>query len=568
MDALSAHHQPGHHPVISLSDLDSPITTPLPATATAGTIHLLTKTDSHFTATDETGSSGSGSRKFRNHHSTGSTEPEDVSKTSSPEYGHFKTSDYTIAVTEQRSNGVFEDGESSQLGEIVAGPNGEGGLQYKVYRRRWIGLIVLALLNVITSWGWLSFAASADLAAQLFGFETTSRINWLSTVILLAYVVASPFVTWILIKRSVKPAMIVCAVLCVVGNWLRYAGIVKRIYGLVMVGQILIGIAQPFALSSTGYYTDMWFTSRSRISANAISTIANPLGGAIAQLVGPAIVVVPEDFKTFILITAVIASAFGALVLIVPAHPPLPPCPSAAFEKLPVRTSLSLLVRNRVYLALLAMFSVYVALFNTYTTYILQIMQPYGYTNIQAGIAGAILIIVGLLCCAVTSPILDRTHSFILVIKIALPLMAGCYIALNFTSTFSQQLIGPYLVSAVLGAISFSILPVLLEWVQEQTSPVTPALPSTILWGGGCLLGGILIIAMDALKYGPDQGSPPGNMKRALILQTVMACVGVLPAYFIRDASVNHRIVADEAHFRQTTAAQTQSEAEVNQAAT
>lgn len=557
MDTLSNHRESGHHPEISLSDLDSPTANPLPTTtATAGTLHLLTKTDSQFSATDDTGSSGSGSRKFQNHNST----VEDVSKSSTTEYG-FKNSDYTIAVTEQPSNG---DGRSSQLGEVVDTTNSDGSPQYKVYRRRWIGLIVLALLNIITSWGWLSFAASADLAAELFGFETTSRINWLSTVILLAYVVASPFVTWILIKKSVKPAMIVCAVLCVVGNWLRYAGIVKKIYGLVMVGQILIGIAQPFALSSTGYYTDMWFTSRSRISANAVSTIANPLGGAIAQLVGPAIVIVPEDFKTFILITAVIASAFGALVLIVPAHPPLPPCPSAAIEKLPVRTSLGLLVRNKVYLALLAMFSVYVALFNTYTTYIFQIMHPYGYSSTQAGIAGAILIIVGLLCCAVTSPILDRTHSFILVMKIALPLMAGCYIALNFTSTYSQQLIGPYLVSAVLGAISFSILPVLLEWVQEQTSPVTPALPSAILWGSGCLLGSILIIAMDALRYAPDQGSPPGNMKRALILQTVMACVGVLPAYFIKDASVNHRIVADEAHFRQTA---TQSEAEVNQAA-
>lgn len=416
---------------------------------------------------------------------------------------------------------------------------------YKSYKRRWIGLLALALLNIMTSWGWLSFSALSTETTELFAFTSDAPVNWLSTVILFAYVSVSPLCAWVLTRKNIKFAMTVCAVLCSLGNWLRYIGVVRKQFWLLMLGQILIGFAQPFALSSTGYYTDMWFTSRSRVSANAISTIANPLGGAIAQLVGPAIVSTSGDLKKFILLTAILSSAFGLIVLIVPDKPPLPPCPSATIVKLPLRESLRALVHNKLYLALLTMFSAYVGLFNAYSTFINQIMEPYGYSSDQAGITGAVLIVAGIVCCAITSPIIDRTHNFILLIKITLPIMGICYICLNFTSTTSGQLIGPYLVSGVLGAVSFSILPVLLEWVQEQTSPVTPALSSAILWNGGNLLGGILIIAMNALKYGADEGSPPGNMKRSLILQTVVGCVAILPVWFVKQAKDNSRVKED-----------------------
>lgn len=418
------------------------------------------------------------------------------------------------------------------------------GVVYKVYKRRWFGLLSLALLNLIVSWGWLSFAAISSIAADAFGLASESPINWLSTVVLFSYVVASPLVALVLTRRGVKDSILICASLITLGNWLRYIGTVRNKFGLVMFGQILIGFSQPFSLSAANYYTDMWFTSRSRVSANAIATIANPLGGAIAQLVGPAMVTEPGQLKDFILVTAAVATGFGITAIFVPRKPQHPPCRSATIVKLPLVESLKLLVKNKVFLAVFVLFSIYVALFNAYTTFVNQIMEPYGYSSDEAGLAGAILIIAGIVCCAVTSPIIDRTHCFVTFIWCAPPVMAACYIALNFTATRSLQLIGPYLVSGVLGAVSFSILPVLLEWIQEQTSPVTPALPSALLWNGGNFLGAVLIIAMDALKNAPTEGTPPGNMKKALILQTVFACVGIPCLCFVRE-SKNKRIALD-----------------------
>lgn len=420
--------------------------------------------------------------------------------------------------------------------------------KYKSYKRRWIGILGLSLFNILTSWGWLSFSAISSQTAELFGLSSEAPVNWLSTVILFSYIVASPIVSYVLHRWNVKVAMFICALLCITGNWLRYAGTVTQKFGLVMFGQILIGFAQPFALNSPTYYTDLWFTSKSRVSANAIASISNPFGGAIAQLVGPAIVSAPEDIKTFILVTACIASGASLIVFATPAKPDIPPCASATISKLSLLQSLRTLSTNVPFILAFSMFSIYVGLFNAYTTFINQIMEPYGYSSDEAGYTGAILIIAGIVCAAVTSPIIDRTHNFILLFLIALPLIAGCYISLIYTATYSKQLIGPFLVSGILGAISFSLLPALLEWIQEQTSPVSPAVSATLLWNGGQLFGAIFIISMDALKYGPTDGSPPGNMHRALIFQAVWASVGVSPIFFLNKVSKPNQRISRDTH--------------------
>jgi FLVCR family MFS transporter 7 len=56
---------------------------------------------------------------------------------------------------------------------------------------------------------------------------------------------------------------------------------------VVMFGQILTGLAQPFVLSAPTRYSDLWFTGRGRVAATAVSTLANPFGGALAQLIDP-----------------------------------------------------------------------------------------------------------------------------------------------------------------------------------------------------------------------------------------------------------------------------------------
>jgi hypothetical protein len=179
-------------------------------------------------------------------------------------------------------------------------------------------------------------------------------------------------------------------------------------------------------------------------------------------------------------------------------------------------------------------FVVYVGLFNNVSSLINQILQPYSFSETQAGIAGALLIVVGLVTAAVTSPIIDRTKMFLFAIKLQVPIVGIAYLAFTWAPQ-TRQIAASYAILSILGAASFSLVPVVLEYLIELTHPVSPEVTSTICWSGGQLLGGIFILISDALRApGPNDGSadnhtdrPPGNMWKALVFQTVIALVVV-----------------------------------------
>jgi FLVCR family MFS transporter 7 len=73
-----------------------------------------------------------------------------------------------------------------------------------------------------------------------------------------------------------------------------------------MFGQILTGLAQPFVLAAPTRYSDLWFSNRGRIAATAVMSLANPFGGALAQLVGPELADEPGEIPNMVLYIAII----------------------------------------------------------------------------------------------------------------------------------------------------------------------------------------------------------------------------------------------------------------------
>jgi MFS family permease len=176
-----------------------------------------------------------------------------------------------------------------------------------------------------------------------------------------------------------------------------------------------------------------------------------------------------------------------------------------------------------------------VGLFNSTSSLLNQILLPYGYSEEEAGIAGAILIVVGLVASAVTSPLIDRTKSYLLAIRVAVPLIGLCYLifiwmpATKGDGSGGGGVAGPYVIMALLGASSFSLLPVVVEYMVELTHPISPEVTSTLAWSGGQLLGGVFIVVSGALKAAPDDEGedPPANMRDALIFAAVVALAAV-----------------------------------------
>ncbi|KAF2853323.1 MFS general substrate transporter [Plenodomus tracheiphilus IPT5] len=441
---------------------------------------------------------------------------------------------------------------NEQAAAQVAAHDQEGGIRrrlgrnkktyshvhFKVYKRRWFGLAQLVLLNIVVSWDWLTFGPVSTTAATYFR-TTETAINWLSTGFLFAFVVACPLTIYVL-HRGPKNSIVAASVLLLLGNWIRYAGTKTNggIFGVVMFGQILTGLAQPFVLAAPTRYSDMWFTERGRVGATALATLANPFGGALAQLINPFLGSIPQ----VVLIVSIIATIACIPSVFIPAAPPTPPTSSSGLSKTPIAKSLNIMIRSPSFYIIFLAFSTYTGCFNAFSSLLNQILYPYGFSEDEAGICGAVLIVVGLVTAAVTSPILDRTHAYLLGIKLLCPFIALSYLAMIWAPQ-TRTLVAPYFISAVLGASSFSLLPVALEYLVEITFPASPEVSSTICWVGGQLFGAIFIVVMNEMKDGrpvdlemvseSGRGSgggarPPGNMYNALVFQAVVGLV-ILP---------------------------------------
>ncbi|KAL4798653.1 major facilitator superfamily domain-containing protein [Aspergillus venezuelensis] len=399
------------------------------------------------------------------------------------------------------------------------------GPVYKVYKRRFFGLAQLVLLNVIVSWDWLTFSAVSETSAEYYGVSE-SAINWLSTGYLFAFCVSSPVVIFTLNKGGPKPAILVTSSLLLVGNWIRYAGAKANggIFGLTMFGQILIGLSQPFCLSAPTRYSDLWFSDHGRTSATALATLANPLGAALGQLINTLWAEEPHEIPDMVLYISIMATVACIPSFFIPSHPPTPPSASSATPKTPLLPALRQLLATLEFFLILIPFGVYVGFFNSVSSLVTQILSPHGYSETDSGIAGGILIIVGLISSAILSPLTDKYKHYLGTIRTLVPIVAVSYISLIFAPS-SPAGIGPsYVVMAILGASSFGLLPVVLEYLVEITYPFSPEIGSTICWTAGQLLGAVFILIQDALKAS-ESADPPLNMRNALIFSAVVACI-------------------------------------------
>jgi FLVCR family MFS transporter 7 len=293
-----------------------------------------------------------------------------------------------------------------------------------------------------------------------------------------------------------------------------------------MVGQILLGLAQPFVLAAPTRYSDLWFSPRGRVAATALASLANPFGGALGQLIDPFIATKPSDIPNLTLYVAIISSVATIPSFFIPAQPPTPVAPSSLHERPTVARQVSYLLSNPTAWLICIAFSTYVGFFNSFSSLLTQILTPYDFSEEDSGLAGAVLILVGLVVAAISSPLVDKYKPYLLMIKILVPLLALSYLAFVWAPD-SRSIAAPYVICAVTGATSFSLVPIALEWAVEVTWPVGPELTSVIFWAGGQMLGGVFIIISDALMAGAD-AEPPFNMHKALIFQAVVA-LAVVP---------------------------------------
>ncbi|XP_053888876.1 solute carrier family 49 member A3 [Malaclemys terrapin pileata] len=378
---------------------------------------------------------------------------------------------------------------------------------FRTYRRRWFLLVVICLLNCSNAMLWLTFAPVADKTAAYFHISMDT-INWLSLVYLLISIPFGLVATWILDTVGLKCAVILSAWLNMVGSVIRTFSVISFLslgsltYTYLFIGQCLCALAQPLVIFSPTKLAALWFPDHQRATANMISSMSNPLGILIANLLSPTLVSEEKDIPrmlglyTIPAVTACILATVGVHDKV----PPTPPSASATHStSQPFFKGLKMLLRNKPYVILMVCFGAGIGMFTCFSALLEQILCVRGYSNFFAGLNGALFTVFGLLGAFLLGLYVDKTRKFIESTKVCFCLTALASIAFAVMSRFRNQAFPLALISSLFGFFGFSIYPVAMELAVECSYPVGEGTSTGLIFVSSQIQGVILMLLLQAL---------------------------------------------------------------------
>ena len=370
---------------------------------------------------------------------------------------------------------------------------------FKVYGYRWVVLVAFMFVIAVNQMLWITFAPITSNASTEYGVSDLS-IGLLSMSFMVVYVIISIPASWAIDTYGVRVAVGIGAVLTGIFGLMR--GLVASNYNLVLVAQIGIAIGQPLILNAVTTVAARWFPIQERATAAGLGSLAMYLGIVVALVLTPYLTI-QLGISTMLLIYGIV-SILGIVIffVFVKERPPTAPCRPDQEERSLVFDGLKESLHIRDFVLTLVIFFVGLGVFNAVTTWIEDIVRPRGFSIIQAGNIGGLMIVGGIIGAVVIPMLSDHYRKrtpYILVgmIGAILGLVGITFVASYWLLLLSAFVFGFFLLSA--GPVGF-------QYGAEITHPTPEGTSNGLLLLMGQISGIIFILGMDIFKS-PGTGS-------------------------------------------------------------
>ncbi|KAG2150568.1 major facilitator superfamily domain-containing protein [Suillus clintonianus] len=437
----------------------------------------------------------------------------------------------------------------------VEEPNQEDNLDqlpiYRLYRRRFTGLFGFILLALVTGMPWAWFGPISNDAAAAFDISL-DQVNWLGNIISCVYLPVSLLVPVFCTRFGIRRCAEAGVLTLLISGWVRYAGSITTLssesaYTLLILGQFFSAISQPIFQVLGPKYSETWFDLKGRTTATMVIAVANPVGGAIGQLLSPLV----GTARQSILVLAIISTIATPALFLIESEPPTPPTYAGSKAPQSLHSLLRAMVgkvhihdpaymapRERLdFLINTLLFGVLVGAANALSILSAQYFEPEGYSDAISGLFGATLLLSGVIASVISAPLFDRvlTHHLGITLKILVPIAAGGWLSLIW-AVKPNNTGGLFAIMVIIGICSLIMLPVGLELGVEVTRNADGS--AAILWCVGNAFGTVFILAEGALRAS-STASPPYNMHAAFVLHGVLVMVVGSTVAFVRAKQIN-----------------------------
>jgi len=394
----------------------------------------------------------------------------------------------------------------------------EGMARGAAYRFVMLGLFML--VTAMNQLLWISFAPVTGEAAAFYGVSNLA-IGLLSLVFMVVFIVVSIPASWILDTYGIRLGVGIGAVLT--GGFGLLRGFLAKDYTGVLISQIGIAVGQPFILNAIAKVSGRWFPVRERATATGLGSLAM-YAGIFAGLALTPVLVVRTSLPTALLVYGAAAASSAVLFLLFSRE--RPPHPVGPEERSLVFDGVRSMLHNRGFLILLALFFIGLGAFNTVTTWIEDIVRPRGFSVEQAGLAGGMMVVGGIVGALIIPALSDRVRRRVPFILLALAGSLPGLLGVTYATGYGLLLASSF----ALGAFLLSSGPLGFQYAAEITHPAPEGTSSGLLLLAGQVSGIAFIVGMDALR-----APTTGAMTASLLVLVGLLAVGLLLATCLRE---------------------------------
>jgi MFS family permease len=397
---------------------------------------------------------------------------------------------------------------------------------FKIYGIRWMMLIVYMFMVAVNQLLWITFAPITSAATKYYGVSDL-RIGILSMCFMIVYIIVSIPASWIIDRFGIRIGVGIGAVFTGVFGLVR--GFAGTDYNLLLMAQIGIAIGQPFILNAITKLAARWFPMEERATAAGLGTLAMYFGILLGMILTPYLIIgsgIGGMLYIYGIISILITVAF---LILIKEKPPTAPCLPDQEERSLVYDGFKQTLRTKDFIILMIIFFIGLGVFNAVTTWIEDILRPRGFSAIQAGITGGLMIVGGIVG-ALFIPILSdrykrRTPFIIIALTGATIGLAG----ITFATAYWLLLTS----GAVLGFFLLSSGPIGFQYGAEITFPASEGTSNGMLLLMGQISGIAFIFGMDSFK-----STITGSMTRSLILMIALMILSILMSFRLKESAI------------------------------